>query len=222
MQAASSRRRCSRPAAEPGLVRPSCAVCRRRTAGFRLVPRARARPRSPLDGVGDAAGLLLPPVSSRRAREPVPPLAREPAAGRRRQLTGYGSKRLCGHRRSGVSRPGCACSRRQSRCPLALDILAALGAGRRSAAILTIGNELLSGDVENTNGSWLARRLEAIGVPVRLIAVLPDDIAGDRRVRPHEQRERATRCSSPAASAAPPTTSRARRSRPRSASSRRR
>ena len=49
-------------------------------------------------------------------------------------------------------------------------------AGARSAAILTIGNELLSGDVENTNGSWLARRLEAIGVPVRLIAVLPDDI----------------------------------------------
>jgi nicotinamide-nucleotide amidase len=46
----------------------------------------------------------------------------------------------------------------------------------RSAAIVTIGNELLSGDVENTNGSWLARRLEAIGVPVRLIAVLPDDI----------------------------------------------
>jgi nicotinamide-nucleotide amidase len=48
--------------------------------------------------------------------------------------------------------------------------------GARSAAILTIGNELLSGDVENTNASWLARRLEAIGVPVRLIAVLPDDI----------------------------------------------
>ncbi len=45
-----------------------------------------------------------------------------------------------------------------------------------SAAILTIGNELLSGDVENTNGSWLARRLEAAGVDVRLIAVLPDEI----------------------------------------------
>jgi molybdenum cofactor synthesis domain-containing protein len=45
-----------------------------------------------------------------------------------------------------------------------------------SAAILTIGNELLSGDVENTNGSWLARRLEAAGVEVRLIAVLPDEI----------------------------------------------
>ena len=45
-----------------------------------------------------------------------------------------------------------------------------------SAAILTIGNELLSGDVENTNGSWLARRLEAAGVDVHLIAVLPDEI----------------------------------------------
>jgi molybdenum cofactor synthesis domain-containing protein len=45
-----------------------------------------------------------------------------------------------------------------------------------TAAILTIGNELLSGDVENTNGSWLARRLEAAGTDVRLIAVLPDDI----------------------------------------------
>ena len=45
-----------------------------------------------------------------------------------------------------------------------------------SAAILTIGNELLSGDVENTNGSWLARRLEAAGVDVRLIAVVPDEI----------------------------------------------
>src|SRR2546421_552055 len=45
-----------------------------------------------------------------------------------------------------------------------------------SAVILTIGNELLSGDVENTNGSWLARRLEAAGVDVRLIAVLPDEI----------------------------------------------
>ena len=45
-----------------------------------------------------------------------------------------------------------------------------------SASIVTVGNELVSGDVENTNGSWLARRLEAIGVPVRLIAVLPDDI----------------------------------------------
>jgi molybdenum cofactor synthesis domain-containing protein len=45
-----------------------------------------------------------------------------------------------------------------------------------TAAIVTIGNELLSGDVANTNGSWLARRLEAAGVVVRLLAVLPDEI----------------------------------------------
>jgi molybdenum cofactor synthesis domain-containing protein len=45
-----------------------------------------------------------------------------------------------------------------------------------SAAIVTIGNELLSGDVANTNGSWLAARLEAVGVHVRLLAVVPDDV----------------------------------------------
>jgi molybdenum cofactor synthesis domain-containing protein len=45
-----------------------------------------------------------------------------------------------------------------------------------AAAILTIGNELLSGDVENANGSWLARRLEGAGVEVALIAVLPDAV----------------------------------------------
>jgi molybdenum cofactor synthesis domain-containing protein len=45
-----------------------------------------------------------------------------------------------------------------------------------TAAIVTIGNELLSGDVPNTNGSWLARRLEATGITVRLLAVLPDEI----------------------------------------------
>jgi nicotinamide-nucleotide amidase len=45
-----------------------------------------------------------------------------------------------------------------------------------SATILTIGNELVSGDVANTNASWLARRLEALGVSVDLMAVLPDEI----------------------------------------------
>ena len=45
-----------------------------------------------------------------------------------------------------------------------------------SAAIVTIGNELLSGDVANTNGSWLAGRLEGAGIAVRLLAVLPDDV----------------------------------------------
>jgi molybdenum cofactor synthesis domain-containing protein len=44
------------------------------------------------------------------------------------------------------------------------------------AAILTIGNELVSGDVENTNASWLARRLEQLGVKVVIAASVPDEI----------------------------------------------
>ena len=45
-----------------------------------------------------------------------------------------------------------------------------------TAAILTIGNELVSGDVPNSNGSWLAKRLAPLGVSVRLIAAVPDEI----------------------------------------------
>jgi molybdenum cofactor synthesis domain-containing protein len=45
-----------------------------------------------------------------------------------------------------------------------------------SAVLVTVGNELVSGDVENTNGSWLARRLAGLGVEVELIAVLSDEI----------------------------------------------
>ena len=46
-----------------------------------------------------------------------------------------------------------------------------------SAAILTIGNEIVSGDVVNMNAAWLARRLEGLGLRVRLVAALPDEIA---------------------------------------------
>jgi molybdenum cofactor synthesis domain-containing protein len=45
-----------------------------------------------------------------------------------------------------------------------------------SASILTIGNELVSGDVPDTNASWLARRLAPLGVDVHLMATLPDEI----------------------------------------------
>jgi nicotinamide-nucleotide amidase len=45
-----------------------------------------------------------------------------------------------------------------------------------SAAILTIGNELTSGDVADTNGAWLAHRLERIGVSVTILAAVPDEI----------------------------------------------
>ena len=44
------------------------------------------------------------------------------------------------------------------------------------AAILTIGNEIVSGDTENTNASWLSRRLEELGVQVVLSAAVPDEL----------------------------------------------
>jgi molybdenum cofactor synthesis domain-containing protein len=45
-----------------------------------------------------------------------------------------------------------------------------------TAAILTIGNELVSGDVVDTNARFIARRLAGLGVEVRLVASLPDEI----------------------------------------------
>jgi molybdenum cofactor synthesis domain-containing protein len=45
-----------------------------------------------------------------------------------------------------------------------------------TACLLTIGNELVSGDVPNTNGSWIAKRLAPLGVETRLIAAVPDEI----------------------------------------------
>jgi molybdenum cofactor synthesis domain-containing protein len=45
-----------------------------------------------------------------------------------------------------------------------------------TAAIVTIGNEIVSGDVQNTNGAWLAKRLEAHGVTVRLQLAVRDEI----------------------------------------------
>jgi molybdenum cofactor synthesis domain-containing protein len=45
-----------------------------------------------------------------------------------------------------------------------------------TASILTIGNEIVSGDVPNTNASWLAKRLAPLGVAVRMTAAVPDEI----------------------------------------------
>ncbi|WP_435097066.1 competence/damage-inducible protein A [Halarchaeum sp. P4] len=42
-------------------------------------------------------------------------------------------------------------------------------------AILTVGDELLAGDTENTNATWLARQLSARGASVRRVLVVPDD-----------------------------------------------
>jgi molybdenum cofactor synthesis domain-containing protein len=44
------------------------------------------------------------------------------------------------------------------------------------AAILTIGNEVVCGDVDNTNAVWLAQRLESLGVRTVLVASVPDEV----------------------------------------------
>ena len=49
-------------------------------------------------------------------------------------------------------------------------------AAHPTAAIVTIGNEIVCGDVENTNGSWLAKRLEGHGVSVRLQLAIRDEL----------------------------------------------
>jgi molybdenum cofactor synthesis domain-containing protein len=42
-------------------------------------------------------------------------------------------------------------------------------------AILTVGDEILSGDTENTNATWLARQLRDRGASARRILTVPDD-----------------------------------------------
>lgn len=43
-----------------------------------------------------------------------------------------------------------------------------------SAAILLIGNELLSGKIRDENGSWAARRLRVLGIDLRRVVTVPD------------------------------------------------
>jgi molybdenum cofactor synthesis domain-containing protein len=45
----------------------------------------------------------------------------------------------------------------------------------KSAAILIIGNEVLSGKVADQNGPYLTRELRALGVDVRRISIIPDE-----------------------------------------------
>lgn len=42
-------------------------------------------------------------------------------------------------------------------------------------AILTVGDELLAGDTENTNASWVARQVTARGATVTRMLTVPDD-----------------------------------------------
>ena len=45
-----------------------------------------------------------------------------------------------------------------------------------TAGILIIGNEILSGKVQDANSPYLCRELRALGVEVRRISVIPDDL----------------------------------------------
>jgi FAD synthetase len=46
----------------------------------------------------------------------------------------------------------------------------------KSAAIVVIGNEILSGKVVDTNAAFLAKELRALGVSLRRILVIPDEL----------------------------------------------
>ena len=49
-------------------------------------------------------------------------------------------------------------------------------------AVLTVGDELLAGDTENTNATWLCRRLTERGARVERVTTLPDRVADIARV----------------------------------------
>ena len=49
-------------------------------------------------------------------------------------------------------------------------------------ALVTVGDELLSGDTVNTNGAWLGRRLHERGVTVERSTTVPDRVAEIARV----------------------------------------
>ena len=42
-------------------------------------------------------------------------------------------------------------------------------------AVLTIGNELLSGKTINTNANWLSKKLSSIGSTITLHVTIPDE-----------------------------------------------
>lgn len=46
----------------------------------------------------------------------------------------------------------------------------------RAAAIVVIGNEILSAKVEDSNAPWLVRELRAVGMPVARIVTIPDEV----------------------------------------------
>lgn len=51
-----------------------------------------------------------------------------------------------------------------------------------NVALVSVGDELLSGDTVNTNAAWLAERLDERGVDVERVTVVPDRVADIARV----------------------------------------
>ena len=51
-----------------------------------------------------------------------------------------------------------------------------------NAAVVTVGDELLSGDTTNTNATWLCDELDARGVDVERVTVVPDRVGDIARV----------------------------------------
>ncbi|HEY7519590.1 MAG TPA: molybdopterin-binding protein [Methylomirabilota bacterium] len=47
----------------------------------------------------------------------------------------------------------------------------------KTAGIILIGNEILSGKIRDENAAYLCRELRALGVDVRRIAVIPDEVS---------------------------------------------
>src|SRR2546422_7935799 len=56
------------------------------------------------------------------------------------------------------------------------SIVESLGAMPKTAGIILVGNEILSGKIADSNAAYLCRELRALGVDVRRIAVIPDEI----------------------------------------------
>src|SRR5687767_4934143 len=46
----------------------------------------------------------------------------------------------------------------------------------KTAGIILVGNEILSGKIQDANAVYLCRELRALGVDVRRITVIPDEI----------------------------------------------
>src|SRR3989441_11832674 len=46
----------------------------------------------------------------------------------------------------------------------------------KTAGIILVGNEILSGKIEDANAVYLCRELRRLGMDVRKIAVIPDDV----------------------------------------------